>query len=99
MKMLIVATALLAALSAPVSAEKQASCDQIAGIAKSIMVAHQKGVSMATMMGIAKGKDLIEKMTVDAYESNRYFTKEIQQRKIEDFRDRWYLWCFKDKNK
>jgi len=102
MKMLIVAIPLLAALSAPVSAEpageEQASCEQIASVAESVMDAHQHGVSMAAMMDIAKDNALIEKMTVEAYEGARYSTKEIQDREIADFRDKWYMWCFKDKN-
>ena len=97
MKKLIVATALLAAISAPVSAEEQASCEQVARIAKHIMTAHQEGESLATIMGLAKGDGLIEKMTVQAYESNRYFSQEVQMREINGFRDRWYLLCYKAK--
>ena len=98
MKTLIVATALLAALSAPVSAEEQASCDQIAGIANSIMTAHQNGTALAVMMGITKGNKLLQTITVEDYESVRYSTKQVQDSQIAKFRDRWYMWCFKDKN-
>jgi len=97
MKMLIVATALFAALSAPVSAEEQASCEQIASIANSIMTAHQNGTPLAVMMGITKGNELLQTITVEAYEGVRYSTKQIQDGQIAEFRDRWYMWCFKDK--
>jgi len=90
--------ALLMALSAPALA-KPASCDQIANVAKSVMSGRQGGVSMGTLVGIAKGNALIEKMVVEAYESGRYSTKEIQDRQISEFRDKWFLWCFKAESK
>ena len=89
--------AILMALSTTAAAEEeQASCEQIAELAKSIMTARQKGgVSMGALVGIAKGNALIEKMVVEAFESGRYSTKEIQDRQISEFRDKWFLWCFK----
>ena len=88
--------AILIALSTTALAEEeQASCDQIANVAKSVMSGRQAGVSMGTMVGIAKGNALIEKMVVEAFESGRYSTKEIQDRQISEFRDKWFLWCFK----
>jgi len=50
---------------------------------------------MGALVGIAKGNALIEKMVVEAFESGRYSTKEIQDRQISEFRDKWFLWCFK----
>ena len=89
--------AILIALSTTALAaeEEQASCDQIANVAKSVMSGRQAGVSMGAMVGIAKGNALIEKMVVEAFESGRYSTKEIQDRQISEFRDKWFLWCFK----
>ena len=89
--------AILMALSTTALAEgeEQASCDQIANVAKSVMSGRQGGVSMGTLVGIAKGNALIEKMVVEAFESGRYSTKEIQDRQISEFRDKWFLWCFK----
>jgi len=89
--------AILMALSTTASAEgeEQASCDQIANVAKSVMSGRQGGVSMGTLVGIAKGNALIEKMVVEAFESGRYSTKQVQDRQISEFRDKWFLWCFK----
>jgi len=80
--------AILMALSTTASAEgeEQASCDQIANVAKSVMSGRQGGVSMGTLVGIAKG---------NALKSGRYSTKQVQDRQISEFRDKWFLWCFK----
>jgi len=90
--------AILMALSTTALAaegEEQASCEQIADVAKSVMSGRQGGVSMGALVGIAKGNALIEKMVVEAFESGRYSTKQVQDRQISEFRDKWFLWCFK----
>jgi len=90
------ALAILMALSTTALAEEEkASCEQIASIAKTIMTSRQGGVSMVSVMGVARDSELLQKMTVDAYEQGRYFSKEIQERQIQNFHDKWYMWCFK----
>ena len=86
--------ALLMALSAPALA-KPASCEQIAELAKSIMTARQKGVSMVEMMG--EDGSLTEVIVVDAYEEGRYRVEANQQRRIADFRDEWFMVCYKSR--
>jgi hypothetical protein len=88
--------ALLMALSAPALA-KPASCEQIAELAKSIMTARQKGVSMVEMMGVGEDGSLTEVIVVDAYEEGRYRVEANQQRRIADFRDEWFMVCYKSR--
>ena len=94
MKTLIATLALLMALSVPAQAEP-ASCQQIAELAKSIMTARQKGVSMSKVMEIAGDNKLFKEMMVDAYETGRYIVESNQRRETADFRDKWYLACYK----
>jgi hypothetical protein len=87
--------AILMALSTTAASEEQASCEQIAGIAKSIMTAHQSGVSIVDMMAITKGNKLLQTITIEAYEGARYSTSTFKESEIAKFRDRWYMWCYK----
>jgi isopentenyl diphosphate isomerase/L-lactate dehydrogenase-like FMN-dependent dehydrogenase len=96
MKTLIATLALLMALSAPAQAE-QASCEQIAELAKSIITARQQGVSVVKMMGLSGDRDLVEMIVVDAYDSHRYITNEAKARKASNFRDKWFLACYKER--
>jgi hypothetical protein len=98
MRTLIATLVLLMALSAPAQAE-QAYCENVADMAERIMELRQNGASAADVMAIAKGNDLLQAMTVEAYEGGRYRVEANQQREIADFRDEWYLWCFKVRNK
>ena len=89
--------AILMALSTTATAlAKPASCEQIAELAKSIMTARQKGVSMVEMMGVGEDGSLTEVIVVDAYEEGRYRVEANQQRRIADFRDKWYMACYKE---
>ena len=88
--------ALLMALSAPALA-KPASCEQIADLAKSIMTARQKGVSMVEMMGVGEDGSLTEVIVVDAYEEGRYRVEANQHRRVADFRDEWFMACYKSR--
>ena len=88
--------ALLMALSAPALA-KPASCEQIAELAKSIMTARQKAVSMVEMMGVGEDGSMTEVIVVDAYEEGRYRVEANQQRRIADFRDEWFMVCYKSR--
>jgi hypothetical protein len=87
--------ALLMALSAPALA-KPAICEQIAELAKSIMTARQKGVSMVEMMGVGEDGSLTEVIVVDAYEEGRYRVEANQHRRVADFRDEWFMACYKE---
>ena len=94
MKTLIATLALLMALSTPAQAD-ESYCDQISGLAEAMMSSRQAGVSMAKAMKVTGDNDLFKAMMVDAYETARYSVESNQQRKIEDFRDKWYLACYK----
>ena len=95
MKMLIVAIPLLAALSAPATSADL--CKVMADTAELMMQARQQGVPMQPIMD-ATEMTSHKRMVVEAYETPRYITKEVQLRQVQNFRDKWYMWCFKDKN-
>ena len=94
MKTLIAALALMMALSAPAQAE-QSVCEKIAGLAESIMDARQSGVSVVDAMGTSGGSAMIERMIIEAYEAHRYKAEIWQTGEIADFRDKWFLYCYK----
>jgi len=94
MKTLIATLALMMAPSTPAQAE-QASCEQIAELAESIMDARQSGLSVVDAMGASGGSAMIERMIIEAYESHRYKAEIWQTGEIADFRDKWFLYCYK----
>ena len=99
MKSLTASTlAVLMALSTPALAEKElASCEQIAGLAESMMSARQSGVSMVDAMGTAGDSAMIEKMVIDAYEVHRFKAPVWQESEVADFRDKYFMACYKSR--
>ena len=91
-KTLLLTTALRASTTA-VAEEKQASCEDIAAVAESIMKSRQAGVPATKMIELTKDTPLFKTLTVMAYERPRYNTDEVQQRIIRDFTDDIYLEC------
>jgi hypothetical protein len=105
MKILIVAMALLAALSTTASAELT-GCKLHSYLAGEIMTSRQSGQQMATLIDIAKAEadnsravQLAQLIVVDAYESPRFSTENYKARAISEFKNKWYLRCFKAQNK
>jgi len=92
MKALVTAIALLVSFGAR---SATVDCNNVAEFAEVIMEARQVGVSMPKAIELANGSKLLEKIIVDAYEVPHYSTQEYRSRKISDFRDSWYLACFK----
>jgi hypothetical protein len=74
-------------------------CNKLNETAQSIMEDRQEGVSMKKLMEIAKGNKLIENIIIAAYDRPRYYTKEMQIKSVEDFRDEIYLYCIRPKFK
>lgn len=75
--------------------EKIASCQQIAGLAETVMTHRQQGTAMSDVMNIVKDTQLGRSMVIAAYDISRYATDDYQQRAIEEFRDEWNLQCLK----
>jgi hypothetical protein len=113
MKILIVAMAILAALSTTASAELT-ECKMTSRFAGQVMSGRQSGVQMATVMDIAKEEaeagnnsqmlqsqelQAVQLIIVDAYESPRFSTENYKARAISEFKNKWYLRCFKAQNK
>jgi hypothetical protein len=105
MKMLSVAMALLAALSTTASAELT-ECKSHSYLAGEVMTSRQSGQQMATVIDIVKAEagnsravQIAQLIVVDAYESPRFSTEKYKARAISEFKNKWYLWCFKAKNK
>ena len=54
----------------------------------------QKDMSPAACSALV---DLLQKITIQAYEISRYNSKEIQDKVIQDFGNDYYLNCYKSK--
>jgi hypothetical protein len=86
--------AILMALSTTAAADV---CKSKADIAAQIMGVRQMGVPMADVMAVLPEGTVERIMAVEAYETPRYITKEIQERQIAKLRDKWYMLCYKVK--
>lgn len=63
-------------------------------LAEQIMSAHQAGVPLTELMELLSENRLGQLMTREAYSRPRHSTPAVQQRAIEDFRDRMALLCY-----
>lgn len=94
---------ILALLASPAFAIADTSvCDDMSGLARSVMGARQNGVPMKVLMANAQdpsGKDSIKAFTreiiVAAYEIPGYSSEEVKEKVITDFEDKYYLSCTK----
>lgn len=101
MKKIIFIGVALAFTCSPVSAgqEKENYCQKVSGLAEAIISARHLGVSMQDLISTNKddprAKDMKEIMIIEAFEQPRMNTDEMKKRSIEEFRDKWYLECYK----
>jgi hypothetical protein len=51
---------------------------------------------MVEMMGVGEDGSLTEVIVVDAYEEGRYRVEANQHRRVADFRDEWFMACYKE---
>jgi len=88
--------ALLIALSTPaLSAVTPKLCSDLSETAATIMEKRQGGASMSQIMEIVTDSKIMQEMVVEAYEVRRHPAPMWQEREIDDFRDKWYLTCYK----
>lgn len=99
-KAVLLTIASLIALSGNANAQK-ATCSKAAKVAESLMQARQKGVSLQNAMDAMissypkTAHKYVRILVMDAYSSPRYHSEEMQQRAIDDFRDKSHLSCLK----
>lgn len=85
------------------AATKQELCSAINQLAGSIMTSRQNGVPMEKAMTAmnsvsttdGKVQETINNMVMDAYQRPYYSSKELQQREVVEFQNRWYMQCLK----
>lgn len=72
-------------------------CTNWSELAETIMIKRQAGISMSDVMNVAiKNNDtMLESIIIEAYDDPRYITKDMQERIIEDFKNKIYLRCAK----
>lgn len=99
-------TAALLAVSFTASAqtaERVHMCQQLEGLAKSIMEARQLGIPMsesyavASRSGDADVRAIAQAMVRDAYKSSIYQTDKYRQQEINEFGSAMFLACIGDK--
>jgi hypothetical protein len=78
-------------------------CTKLSDTAELVMSRRHEGVAMSSLMPIFKGSNpgavLGRSMVVQAYEHSRLNTKSFQATSIEDFKNDWFLDCYKQMNK
>jgi hypothetical protein len=83
----------------------QPLCDSVSKAAEVVMKGRQTGTSMSEMMKqsqLIEDKDLRDltvTMVTSAFEKNRWSTNEMMVKEIQNFRDYYYMTCFKTYNK
>ena len=88
--------ALLIALSTPVfAAVTPELCSKLSDTAGTIMEKRQGGVAMVRIMDLMGNSKIMQAVVLDAYEVRRHPAPTWQEREIDDFRDKWYLTCYK----
>ena len=88
--------ALLIALSTPVfAAVTPELCSKLSDTAGTIMQKRQEGVAMGRIMDLMGESATLRSMVIEAYEVRRHPAPMWQEREIDDFRDKWYLTCYK----
>lgn len=99
-KALLLTIASVIVFSGDASAQK-ATCSKAAKVAESLMQARQKGVSLQNAMDAMissypkTAHKYVRVLVMDAYSSPRYHSEEMQQRAIDEFRDKSHLSCLK----
>ena len=88
--------ALLIALSTPTFAALTPElCSKLSDTAGTIMQKRQEGVAMGRIMDLMGDSKIMQEIVVEAYEVRRHPAPMWQEREIDDFRDKWYLTCYK----
>ena len=73
----------------------------ISEYAKLVMENRQLGAPLSLMMDAAtdsnneKERRVLEKMTIEAYETPKYSSKEMINEEVNEFQNKYYLNCFK----
>ena len=89
--------ALLIALSSPALATLTPElCSNLSETAGTIMQKRQEGVAMVRIMDLMGDSATLQSMVVEAYEVRRHPAPMWQKREINDFRDKWYMACYKE---
>ncbi|WP_077045246.1 hypothetical protein [Pseudomonas sp. KK4] len=86
------------------AAEKPDECEQMDGMAETVMHARQSGVPMAKLYKIAVKDDgyvsRIYKMLIDgAYKENRFSSPEYQAKAVTDYRNIIFQACVSNRDK
>jgi hypothetical protein len=100
LRALTFAAVLLFAPPATAQTDRDAFCAAIGALANSIMLARQSGTPLTEAMQIAAHAGGIagptRQMVIMAWDQPRYQNPAVQQRAIEDFRDKFVLSCYKN---
>ena len=70
-------------------------CQEIEGLARTIMNNRQNDVPLVSMIKTLKDSELAKKMTLDAYEKPMFSGKAYKDKSINKFANTWYMACLK----
>jgi hypothetical protein len=96
MKKLITIAALTIACA---TASASTICQTVGKLAYTMMDARQAGLSLTELLAMPSRTPLGRTILLDAYESPRFHTEEMQERAKVDFRNKWELACVKSRSK
>ena len=96
--LLLIVIALMFACPSVSHSEEQwkSVCESVATLAETVIAKKYEGMSMSKMMSvIGENDDADREIVADAFEMPRYSTEEMIKKQKEEFRDKWYLRCYK----
>lgn len=75
-------------------------CESVGRLAKVTMGLRQQGVSLSAQMKVVAGakgnvKQIMQLVTLDAYDTPRWITDERKARAVEDFQIEWEVECYR----
>ena len=74
-------------------------CSTFEELAGLIMEHRPLGTPMSKIMKVSGSDEIGRKIVVDAYERSRFSTESYQKKSIENFKNEWFLSCFKELSK
>ncbi len=95
----VLALALLASPANAVSPEAQKLCARHGMFAEEVMKSRQSGVPLSAMLSTVDAESTVaeaaRQIILTAFETRRYFSPDMQQRAVEEHREKYELICFK----
>jgi len=73
-------------------------CDELSGLAETVMTVRQNGLQIRKAMAVMDKNQMTIKMVTLAYERPMFSTESYKQKSITEYGNLWYLACLESEN-